>query len=136
MSIQLLFDTSVWIEFLNRRDTLAAILLEKNIQDDEQVFLTPTILQEILQGIRDDSKYEEIKETLSYFTILQLPHVSAAIASAQLYRSLRKKGATVRKSNDCLIAHYAIEFKLTLVHVDSDFDLIAKHSGLQVWKLL
>ena len=136
MSKQLLFDTSVWIGFLNRKDTPAVNLLEKAIQEDEQVFLTPTILQEILQGIRDDAKYEQIKETLSYFTVLQLPHVAAAVASAQLYRSLRKKGATIRKSNDCLIAHYAIAFKLTLVHVDSDFELIAKHSGLQVWKPL
>jgi len=68
MSVRLLFDTSVWIDFLNQRNIQSANLLEKNILDDEQVFLTPTILQEILQGIRDDSKYEQIKETLSYFT--------------------------------------------------------------------
>jgi predicted nucleic acid-binding protein len=136
MSVRLLFDTSVWIEFLNRKNTPAADLLEKTILEEEQVFLTPTILQEILQGIRDDSKFEQIKETLSYFTILQLPHIPAAIASAQLYRSLRKKGATIRKSNDCLIAHYAMEFKLTLVHGDSDFDLIAKYSRLKVWNPL
>lgn len=133
MSAQLLFDTTVWIDFLNRKNTPTADLLEKAILEDQQVFLTPTILQEILQGIRDDSKYERIKETLSYFTILQLPHVPAAIAAAQLYRSLRKKGATIRKSNDCLIAHYALEFKLTLVHTDTDFDLIAKHSRLKVY---
>lgn len=136
MSAPLLFDTSVWIDFLNRKNTPSADLLEKNIQDDEQVFLTPTILQEILQGIRDDSKYEQIKETLSYFSVLELSHVPAAVAAAQLYRSLRKKGATIRKSNDCLIAHYAMEFKLTLVHADSDFDLIAKHSRLKVWEPL
>ncbi|MFC6100888.1 type II toxin-antitoxin system VapC family toxin [Olivibacter domesticus] len=134
MSQQLLFDTSVWIDFLNRKNNATAELLKKNVEEDQPVFLTPTILQEILQGIRDDSKYQKIKESLSYFTVLQLPHVPAAIAAAQLFRTLRKKGATIRKSNDCLIAHYAIELKLTLVHLDADFDQIAKHTKLAIWK--
>jgi predicted nucleic acid-binding protein len=50
------------------------------------------------------------------------------------YRSLRKKGLTIRKSNDCLIAFYAIEFSIPLVHLDNDFDLISSHSKLKTWQ--
>lgn len=122
MNEPLLFDTSVWIDFLNRESTPEADLLEQYIETDTEVLLTPTILQEILQGIRDDEKYRQVKELLSYFTVLEIPPTQAAIGAADLYRSLRKKGVTIRKSNDCLIACYALEFSCTMVHTDSDFD--------------
>ncbi len=97
MNVSLLFDTSVWIDFLNKKTTPEANLLVHYIEEDKQVLLTPTILQEILQGIRDDFKYRQIKEMLSYFTILELPPIRAAVGAADLYRSLRKKGATIGK---------------------------------------
>jgi len=134
MRAPLLFDTSVWIDFLNKNDTPEARLLEAYIEADDDVLLTPAVLQEILQGIRGDKKYKEIKEILSYFTLLELPHKRAAIGSAELFRFLRKKGVTIRKSNDCLIAFYAISFSVTLVHADRDFDQISQCSDLKILK--
>ena len=135
MNEPLLFDTSVWIDFLNKKRAPGADLLEQYILSDDQIYLTPTILQEILQGIRDDAKYEQTKETLAYFNVLDLPPVQATIGAADLYRALRKKGATIRKSNDCLIAYYALEFSITVVHNDSDFDQIEQHTDLKVWSI-
>jgi predicted nucleic acid-binding protein len=134
MSDQLIFDTSVWIDFLRHKPTPASDLLADYLEHNEQILLVPTILQEILQGIREDKQYLHIKDILSYFTVLQVSPVQAAIGSAELYRSLRKKGLTIRKSNDCLIAFCAIEFSTTLVHADNDFDVISKHSRLKIWK--
>lgn len=135
MNDPILFDTSVWIDFLNKKSTPEANLLVHYIEEDRLVLLTPTIVQEILQGIRDDFKYLQIKEMLTFFTILDLPPIRAAVGAADLYRSLRKKGATVRKSNDCLIAYYALEFSCSVVHNDADFDLISKHIGLKIIKI-
>ncbi|MEX2565105.1 MAG: PIN domain nuclease [Cyclobacteriaceae bacterium] len=135
MNDPILFDTSVWIDFLNKKNTPEANLLEHFIEEDMEVLLTPTVLQEILQGIRDDYKYLQVKEMLSYFTMLDLPPVQAAVGASDLYRSLRKKGATVRKSNDCLIAFYALEFSCSMVHDDTDFDLISKYFDLKILKL-
>lgn len=134
MNKPLLFDTSVWVDFLNKKNTPQANLLVKYIEEDKQVLLTPTILQEILQGIRDDYKYLQIKETLSYFTVLELPPIQAAVGAADLYRLIRKKGITIRKSNDCLITFYALEFSCLLVHTDADFDQISNHTGLKTLK--
>ena len=134
MNEPLIFDTSVWIDFLRNKNNPAANLLTSYIEKNDQVIFVPTILQEVLQGIRDDAQYQHIKEILSYFTTLQLPPIQAAIGAAELYRSLRKKGLTIRKSNDCLIAFYAIEFSTPLVHTDSDFDLIGKHTKLKNWR--
>ncbi len=134
MKESLIFDTSVWIDFLNKKETAESTLLEEYISLDEEVFLVPVILQEILQGIRDDSLYARLKETLSFFTLLELPAYESAIGAADLYRSLRKQGITIRKSNDCLIAYYAIWFSIPIVHTDRDFDPISKQSGLKVVK--
>ena len=134
MNDQLIFDTSVWIDFLRNKHTPPSELLAEYIETNDQVLLVPTVLQEVLQGIRDDTQYRHIKDILSYFTVLQVSPVQAAIGAAELYRSLRKKGLTIRKSNDCLIAFYAIKFSATLVHADNDFDLISKHSRLKTWK--
>ena len=133
MSEPLIFDTSVWIDFLKNKRNSETDLLTIYIEQDEQVLLIPTILQEVLQGIREDKQYAHIKEIFSYITVLQIPPVQAAIGAAELYRGLRKKGLTIRKSNDCLIAFYAIEFSTPLVHLDSDFELISKHSKLKTW---
>lgn len=133
MTDPLIFDTTVWIEFLGNKSTPGANLLTAYIQNENQVFLLPTIIQEVLQGIREDSQYKKVKDSFSYFTVLQMPPVQASVGAADLYRMLRKKGVTIRKSNDCLIAYYAIEFEIPLVHVDSDFDLIGGHSDLKIF---
>lgn len=52
--------------------------------------------------------------------------LDAGVAAAQLYRSLRKTGITIRKSNDCLIAAFAQQFDLAVLHVDRDFSVMAK----------
>jgi|SRR5580692_10942469 predicted nucleic acid-binding protein len=134
MTQQLLFDTSVWIDFLRNKNTPEADLLTDYIASNHPLVLTPTIIQEVLQGIRDDAQYRQIKDILSYITTFQLPPIQAAIGAAELYRSLRKKGLTIRKSNDCLIAFYAIEFSTPLAHSDADFDVIAAHSKLKIWR--
>lgn len=134
MRDQLIFDTSVWIDFLRNKSGPASDLLADYIEYNDQVLLVPTILQEVLQGVREDAQYRHIRDIFSYFTVLQVSPVRAAIGAAELYRSLRKKGLTIRKSNDCLIAFYAIEFSTTLVHLDNDFDLISMHSKLKTWK--
>lgn len=135
MKEPLIFDTSVWIDFLNKKYSPEAQILEQYLLADNQILITPTIVQEILQGIRDDNKYHQIKEILSCFQLLEIPAYEAAIGAADLYRALRKYGVTIRKSNDCLIAYYAIWFSVSLVHIDRDFELISKHTNLKILKL-
>jgi predicted nucleic acid-binding protein len=62
MSEPLIFDTSVWIDFLKAKSNPEADLLTSYIDQEDQVLLLPTILQEVLQGIREDAQYRQIKE--------------------------------------------------------------------------
>lgn len=130
----LIFDTSIWIDFINKKDTPAATLLQDYIMGDDPVLLIPIIIQEILQGIREDQVFDGLKELLPSFQILELPGYEAAVGAASLFRSLRKKGVTIRKSNDSLIAYYAIHYDIPVVHADRDFDQISQKSDLRVMK--
>lgn len=129
--MKVLVDTSVWIDALNARGTQQAQLLAQLIDDNVHIVLCPVIIQEILQGIKSDTDFEMVKENLSGFEVLDIDPVEAAYGAASLYRSVRKKGVTIRKSNDCLIAYFAISCKAVLLHNDGDFDKIAKHSSLK-----
>jgi predicted nucleic acid-binding protein len=124
MKEPVLADTSVWMNFFKGIESEEVTMLSEYIHEGDTVYLCPVIMQEILQGIMDDQQFIEIREYLLAFDILNDDGVEMAIGAANLYRSLRKKGITIRKSNDCLIAQYAIKHKITVLHMDRDFDLI------------
>jgi predicted nucleic acid-binding protein len=53
-----------------------------------------------------------------------------ALKSAENFRALRKRGITVRKTADVIIASFCIERKLPLLFSDKDFRPFVKHLGL------
>jgi len=125
-----LVDTSVWIDHFNGILSKKTKLLYNLLEHEAEVVTCPPIIQELLQGIKDDNTYGFIKDYLIKSSILQIDFTQASIGAAELYRSLRKKGITIQKSFDCLIAYFAIYFNIPLLHNDKDFDLISKHSKL------
>ncbi|MDZ7897734.1 MAG: PIN domain-containing protein [Arcicella sp.] len=132
MNQAIIFDTSIWVELIQRKNTQRALLLNEYIINNKSLWLTPTILQEVLQGSRNSQEFERLKNSLLGYRCLILNPIDAAIQSAQLHSSLRQKGVTIRKPNDCLIASYAIHFNIEICHNDSDFDLIAQNSSLKI----
>lgn len=132
MNWPILIDTSVWIDYLTGTLDKRTDLLNNHIAQNHPVLICPIILQEVLQGIRTDADHKRIKKILLSYTMLEMDPVEAAIGAADLYRNLRKKGITIRKSNDCLIAHYAIFHHVPLLHNDTDFDLIASKTNLKL----
>lgn len=123
----ILADTSVWIDFFTGIKSKEADTLTEYLENDHTIFICPTIIQEILQGISNDSTYEEIKDYLLALPILNDDAIEVSIMAANLYRKLRKKGVTIRKSNDCLITQFAIKHGLDILYKDRDFNLIMKH---------
>ncbi|MBO0932913.1 type II toxin-antitoxin system VapC family toxin [Fibrella aquatilis] len=95
------------------------------------IWVPPVVVQETLQGVRDDKQYDVVRSSLLALNFFQCDAFTTAIGAADLYRSLRKKGVTIRKANDCLIAQYALQADMALLHNDSDFDLIASQSPLK-----
>jgi predicted nucleic acid-binding protein len=87
---------------------------------------------EILQGFRSDKVRAEVKDILLSYNFVIEDAVPDAIGASDLYRSLKKKGAAIGKSLDCLIGYAAIKNGLPLLHRDRDFDIIAKHTKLKI----
>ncbi len=127
MNGPVLADTSVWINFFNGVDSKEVEVLIRYIESDWPVYLCPTIVQEVLQGINNHKQFREVLASLLAFNILNDDGVEMAVSAANLYRWLRKRGITIRKSNDCLIAQYAIKHSLQVLHQDRDFDLIMEN---------
>jgi predicted nucleic acid-binding protein len=131
----MLIDSSIWIDWLSTRDTPGTKKLDALLDTPITLFICDRILQEVLQGVRDDARAREINRQLAIFECLDTGGVELARASAELYRGLRKKGVTVRGTIDVLIATLCIENRLSLLHNDRDFDVIAKHAALRVEKV-
>lgn len=128
----IIVDTSIWIDCFRGIQNSQTSLVAEALTEKDLVCLTPTILQEVLQGIRDDDQFERIKRNLLACKLLFISPADAAIEAANIYRMLRKKGLTIRKPNDCLIAHYAIFFDIPMLHNDIDFDQIARFTALRM----
>ena len=129
-----LVDATVWIDFFAAKPTPEVGELERLLNEGEDICTCGIILTEVLQGIREDEDYQR---TLSRFdTFLFLPmNRQAFVRAAQLYRSLRRRGITIRKPVDCMIASVAIEHNIPLLHNDRDFDPIETHCGLKVVRI-
>ena len=126
-----LVDTSVWIDFFAGRDTPHVRRVVELLVAEDDLCLCGVVLTEILQGIRDDREYTQTKAMLA--NLLWLPmECHIFLQAAHIYRTLRKRGMTIRNSVDCMIAAVCLEYELDLLHHDRDFDVIAEHFDLRV----
>ncbi len=116
----ILVDTSVWINYLNGANTRECEILDHALEDGIAA-IGDIIYLEILQGFRHDKDYKNAKRELSQLDIFELFGQHMVEKCANNYRTLRKKGITVRSTNDVIIATYCIENKLPLLFADKDF---------------
>ncbi len=128
----ILVDTSVWIDFFRGRNTPYRSMLHDLIAGNEDLCITGIILTEILQGVRDGKANGETRKYLLDYPIYNPSGITTYIEAANIYRHCLKKGKTVSKTIDCLIAAVALENDLILFHNDSDFDQIAHCTALKV----
>jgi predicted nucleic acid-binding protein len=124
-------DTTVWIDYfggiVNEHTAWVDIQLSR-----QRLGLTDLILCETLQGIRNDADFSLVRTELLKFQLFNTGGRDLAVAAAQNYRTLRKRGFTVRKTIDCLIATFCMERGHSLLHRDRDFDTFEKNLQLIV----
>jgi predicted nucleic acid-binding protein len=127
----ILVDSSVWIDYFNGKTTAAAEKLDL-LLSREQLGLGDLILTEVLQGFADERDFRAAQRMLAALHIVEVGGREIAIQAARNYRALRRRGITVRKTIDTVIATRCIESGYELLHDDRDFDPFAKHLGLRV----
>ena len=124
-------DTSAWIEYLG--DGVPAVVNKVDLcLDQDLVGIGDLIYCEVMQGIRSPRERREVSGLLLSLPQFDMVGFTMAEKSASNYRLLRSKGVTVRKTIDVLIGTFCAEHGLQIIHHDSDFDLMAKHIGLDI----
>lgn len=126
-----LIDTSVWIDFFQASESSHALALESLIRDNNRAMICGIVLQEVLQGIRDEKSYALTKDRLSKLPYLEIEKETYLYASS-LYRVLRAKGITVPPV-DVTLAGLAVQNNIPLYTRDEHFKAIARHSGLKLF---
>lgn len=123
-----LVDTSVWIEVFRKGSRLS---IERSVPLDEMVTCLP-VVQEVLQGFREDMAYRRAREAMLAFPCLESPlSLQVFEEAANLFRMARRSGITIRSSVDCLIAATAVRHGVTVVHRDRDYANLARISDLK-----
>jgi hypothetical protein len=129
--LRVLVDTSVWSLALRKQgpaDHPAVERLTQLLGNGEDVFLTGTILQEILRAFRAEPTFRRMAQHFEPFPLLPLERFDH-IAAARLHRLCAQKGVG-GTTIDCQIAVAAIRHGCVLLSADRDFERMALHCEL------
>ena len=125
----IIVDSSVWVDFFNRRPSRQTSLLRRFVHRD-MLAIGDLILIEVLQGARTDADFDRIRARLMQVEQYRMGGYDVAVRSARNHRLLRARGITVRKTIDVIIATFCVEHGHALLHSDRDFDLMREPLGL------
>ena len=125
----ILIDTSAWIEFL--RDTGSPVCNRVEALLESEIAICDAIRMEVLAGARNDRHLHSLRRLLARAVVI--PTISRDYdEAAVLYRCCRQEGETVRKLIGCLIGAVAIRIDTTILHKDTDFEVLARHAPLKI----
>ena len=127
----MIIDTTVWVDYFGGVRNRETDWLDTEL-DRQRLGLTDIILCEVLQGVRDESAAKTAERDLLKLEVFETGGVDLAREAARNYRLLRRRGYTVRKTIDCVIATFCIREQHSLLHRDRDFDPFEKFLELVV----
>lgn len=124
-------DTTIWIDYLRGARNKETDYFDREVAR-QRFGLTDLILCETLQGIGDEQSFKRVLLELRKFELFETGGSELAIEAARNFRHLRRRGRTVRKTIDCLIATFCLQHGHSLLHRDRDFDHFEELLGLTV----
>ncbi len=128
--MKVLVDTSVWVDFFNGYASPAHRALSTLLTSDHEVCTCGVVVAEVFQGLRREKGRGRLVELFQDLTFLEAPDISLYFRSADLYRTLRERGKTIRSTIDCLIAVLAEEHGCALLARDKDMTIILESGVL------
>jgi hypothetical protein len=124
-------DSSVWIDYLNEVGSRQTDRLD-HLLGSGSILVGDLILCEILQGFRTEAEAQRTEAAMSSFEFASMVGREVAVRSAADYRALRRRGITVRRTVELLIAEFCILNGHSLLHADRDFDVFERELGLRI----
>jgi predicted nucleic acid-binding protein len=125
----IIVDSSVWVDYFNGNATPETDRLHV-LLGDELVGIGDLILTEVLQGFRSEVDARRAETHLSALPVFEMLGRERAIVAAGRYRALRRRGVTIRKTADVIIASFCITEGYRLLASDRDFDPFTEYHGL------
>lgn len=127
--MNVLIDTPVWSLALRRQNLTEAeqkiVDFLKELIRDARVAIIGPIRQELLSGIKEQEKFEELKLKLSVFKDLQVLEEDY-VEAARCYNICRENGIQGTHV-DFLICSIAIRMSLPVFTMDKDFNYYSQH---------
>lgn len=126
-----LVDSNVWIDyFAGRPDRYTQAL--KSLIPAGTALVGDLIAHEVLRGFRSDESFATARTFFARLPRARLLDYERGVRAAERYRGLRKRGITIRRRADVLIASYCLDEGVALLTRDRDFAPFAKHLGLRL----
>ncbi len=122
--MRVLVDTSVWADFFNGYPSAHERALSRLIAGQDEVCTCGVVVSEVLQGLRKEKGRAGVVRLFRELVFLEPSSIDGYFRAADLYRSLRRRGVTVRSTIDCLIAVIAEENDCDVLARDRDLDSI------------
>ena len=125
--MSVIIDTSVWSQFLRRRDPedpLAVEMVSDLIVRGEAI-LAGIVKQELLSGIRESERFKKLLNALSHFEPLLASDDDHVLAGR--YFSKCRSAGVQGSFSDFLICAQATNNQMTILSSDGDFIHYSKH---------
>lgn len=121
MNTEIIVDTSVWIEFFRHADAPVTLHLHALLRS-RRVIMVGIVLAEVLQGIKDPSEANLIRENMEKLPYLEMTRELWEMAG-ELSGALRRQGITIPLS-DLTIAAIAINKGYEVFTLDPHFQKV------------
>ncbi|MFZ2725793.1 MAG: PIN domain-containing protein [Methylococcaceae bacterium] len=133
--MKVLVDTCVWSLALRRKqntDSPFVIALIELINAG-QIQIIGAVRQEVLSGIKSNTQFQALKNSLAAFPDLTLSTADFELA-AEYFNLLRSKGIQ-GSDTDFLLCAVAVNYQLTIFTFDKDFELFGQHLPITLYKI-
>ena len=125
----ILADTSAWVEYLRKTGSEANLRLRALLERDE-LAITDVVIMEVLAGARDSRHHDRLQRLLGRCAYVRTHAPGDFEHAAEIAARCRRAGSSVRQFTDCLVAAVAIRTDASVLHVDRNFEAIARHAPL------
>ena len=131
--MKILVDTSVWSLALRRKSAVhdPSVIELRGLIEELRVQMIGPVRQEILSGIRSESQFRKLRETLRAFPDMALTSQDYELA-AEFFNVGRKRG--IQGSNtDFLLCAISKRHEMPIFTTDKDFVLFRKHLPITLY---
>ena len=127
-----LIDSSAWVELFRATGSDTHTKLRSLISSPAEIATTEPVAMELLAGARGVRNRRRISGALAACRLLSVDNAADWMDAAAVYQGCRRAGETPRRLIDCLIAAVAIRAGVPILAQDRDFELIARHTPLEL----